>query len=320
MRIATRGWSYRLTATIATAALLLAAGCSGEDSQRIGGAGPAPSSTALDLTSYDTIVIASAPRMPLFADLYGIRFSPFVMERITTDKRVSSLGAGPENIVVAAADQGADQLALVGADGTLRDVPGLGRPFGYNPHVADDTLFYEAIEREGEKLINRYFAWDFDRQRQTPLFDYTESLDGITPLSRGRFAFAIAGNDTTEDVVVVRAKNGALTRFGVGGQGIGLDVGRDLIATTLVGAGDRFGDTPETLVLLDRDTGETEQIPGLQAICWTPDGTRLLARRTTSTTSSELVLLDPAAPTALAVIGSVPNLVIYSGAWVRNNP
>ncbi len=64
-------------------------------------------------------------------------------------------------------------------------------------------------------------------------------------------------------------------------------------------------------------TGKTTRTPGLQLICWSPDGTRLLARRTTSPTDSQLVLLDPAKPSAAVDVADVPGLTIYSGAWVR---
>lgn len=299
------------------AVLVTTPACSGGDTEGRAAAITAPAGPVVrDLGSYDAFVLASAENNPLFADVYGIRFEPFAVERITTDRRVSSLGADEENVVVAAADQDVDRLAVVTGSGELQRVPGLGRPFAYNPTVVDGTMYYEDFAETPTGDVNRYYAWDLDERKKALLFKYTEGLAGIKPASRGQFAFGKASTGDS-DVIVVRSKAGKLSRFTFDGDSSGLSVGRQWISSTLVGTDSRFGDKPEALLLLDPDTGTIKRVPGLQAICWTPDGTRLLARRTAALTDSQLVLVDPAKPDAAVALETVPGLVIYSGSWVR---
>lgn len=311
----------RIAAAVAAAAVLIGLpGCSDAGSAAPG----APEATpvqARDLGAYDAFVIASADNNILFADVYGVRFSPLSADRITADKRISSLGADAEHLIVAAADTDVDRLAAVTGDGALVPVPGLGRPFAYNPHVTDGVLFYEDIAGSEDREVNRYFRWDIDAQEESRLFRSGEQLDGITPIGKGSFVFAgTAGRADQEDSIVIRDPSGELAKYPVGGDTASMAVGARHVATTLVASGNNFGEKPADLVLIAISDGRQTRVPGLQAIAWTPDGTRLLARRTTSPTSSDLVLLDPAKPDQLNEVGSIPDLVIYSGTWVRNNP
>lgn len=303
---------------MAGATVAVMASCSGSDEQQ---AAAQPASITRDLATYDAFVIASAENNILFADVYAVRFSPFTVDRITTDKRISSLGADADHVAVAAADTDVDRLALVNGDGTLTPVPGLGRPFAYNPHVADGVMFYEDIKGPEDNEINRYFRWNLAKQTKTTLFRSKEEFAGITPFSNRSFVFAgKTGQGTGEDAIVVRNRSGELTRYRVGGDSGSMSVGKNQVATNLLADGDGFNVGAESIVLITLANGKRTVVPGLQAICWTPDGTRLLARRTTSPTTSELVLLDPAKPDQLTEIGTAPNLVIYGGTWVRNNP
>jgi hypothetical protein len=123
-----------------------------------------------------------------------------------------------------------------------------------------------------------------------------------------------------EDQIAIRSRSGKLTQFPIHGTTSLVRPGRAFIAATLSGAGDRGGDKTEATVLVDPATGKTTRIPGLQAICWSPNGTQLLARRTGDLTDSQLVLLDPAHPEAPLRLATIPGLAIFSGSWVRGAP
>lgn len=307
----------RVAGLLAALALVLPAGCSDDDSGAPAAA-EVVAPVARDLMSYDAFVLGSAVDDPANADVYAIRFDPFAIDRITVDKRISYLGADETHLVVAAADENIDQLARVTGNGALEPIPGLGRPFAYSPRVFDGVLYYEDAQGDEKEGENRSFAWDLEKRTKKLLIQSTEEFGGTTPIGGGRFVYGKPSMDG-QDAIVIRSKTGKLTTFQAGGDVSDGAVGRDLIALTLVGANDRFGDKPEALVLLDLDTGEKKRVPGLQVIAWNPAGTRLLARRTDAATDSKLVLLDPAKPDAAVDLQTVPGLAIYGGVWVRGD-
>ncbi|MGQ0466129.1 MAG: hypothetical protein ACT4QG_12490 [Sporichthyaceae bacterium] len=303
----------RAAAALAALALVLPAGCGG-DSENTAAAQATP--VARDLASYDAFVLASAENNPLFADVYGLRFDPLVAERITVDKRVSSLTADDERVLVAAADQDVDRPAQVTGTGELLPIPGLGRPFAYTPYLRDGVMYYHDAQGEETTGKFRYWAWDLAKRQQSSLFRSKKDLASAHPLGEGRFMVRVPP-DSQGDRLAVRNRSGKLTEFGLGGNVSDVLPGRDYFAATLVGEGDRFGDTPESLVLVDAKSGEHRRVPGLQVVAWNPDGTRLLARRIAAAGQSELVLLDPANPAEPVEVGTVPDLTIYTGTWVR---
>ncbi len=130
---------------------------------------------------------ASAENDPLFADVYGIRFAPFAIERITTDKRVSSLGADEKHVMVAAADQDVDRLAQVTGAGALNPVPGLGRPFAYTPTLRDGVMYFDDAQGQKSKGEYRYFSWNLRTQKKTLLFQSVKNLGSAQPFGDGRF-------------------------------------------------------------------------------------------------------------------------------------
>lgn len=313
----------RLAAVAVTVTLGLLTGCggsgpSGTDTSTTPARPERPAVTNADLKTYDAFVLASAENNPLFADVFAIRFNPFRIDRLTTNKRVSSLSADTERIVVAAADSDVDRLAQLTGNGDLQPIPGLGRPFAYTPILRDGVMYFHDAQGNDARGEFRYYAWDLQTQKKTLLFQSVPDLGTAQPLSGGRFlVFAEEQNGT--DVLAIRSQSGKLTKYPLNGEASDVEPGRRHLAATLVGAGDQFGDKPEALALVDLKTGKTRRIPGLQLVCWSPDGTRLLARRTDAQTDSHLVLLDPAKPNTLLEIATVPGLAIYSGTWVRGD-
>lgn len=151
---------------VAVTLLLGVAACAESDSTSPTAASTAPG-LARDLSSYDAFVIASAENNPLFADVYGLRFEPLAAERITTMKRISTMGADAERIVVAAADGDVDRLAVVTGDGSLVPVPGLGRPHAFAPVVKDGTIYYEVLADDD---VSRTLAFDLAQKTKKVLF------------------------------------------------------------------------------------------------------------------------------------------------------
>ncbi|MGQ0630888.1 MAG: hypothetical protein ACT4P1_07585 [Sporichthyaceae bacterium] len=309
-------WRRMLAGTCAAVVLGTLPACAGDDTTS--SAPQVASAVVRDLSTYEAFMLASAENNLLFADVYGVRFDPLVVDRITTMKRISSLGADGEQVLVAAADRDVDRLAVVNGDGTLSPVPGLGRPYAFLNKVYDGVLYYQTVK--GDTEINREFSYDLAARTKKLLFESAER-SGVYPLIGGGFTY---GRETPESgadsLVDVEDKSGKVRTLSYKAEIYGGIDGERWSAGTINAPDAGFGDKPETLVLLDLKSGKTKRVDGLQAVCWTPDGTRLLARRVGDPLSSPLVLLDPDKPSDIVEVGTVPGLAIFGGVWVRNNP
>lgn len=298
----------RLAAALALSLALLGA-CSDDDSPGTG----APVSSTRDLAEFDAFVLASAENDPAAADVYGLRFTPFTVERITTDKRVSALGADEQHLVVAAADQGgADRLAEVTGTGELTPIAGLGRPAGYSPTLRDGVLYFDDAGGKPATGKFRFFTYDLATRTKKLVYRSTKDLGAPKPLADGRLLVTVAGEDG-QDRLAIRDKAGKVTALPALGDIAVVRPGEKLVAVTLVRPA---ADGPaQALLLFNPDTGEKQVIPNLQMVAWSPDGRQFLARRTESPTDSRLVVLDPTKDPV--ELGTIPNLAIYGGVWVR---
>lgn len=291
-------------------ALGLAAGCGGG-----GDATPAAQSSpgTRNLAQYDAFVLASPENDAATADVYGIRFDPFTVDRITSDKAVSSLGADEQHVIVAAADQQVDKLAEVTGAGELAPIGGLGRPVGYSPTVRDGLIYFDDAEGvRGDRF--RFFTFDLAKQSKKLVYSSAEDLGAPKPMADGRLLVTVAGKDG--DSLAIRDKNGKLTALPTLGDIAVVRPGAKYVAVTLVRGG-KDG-ASQALLLFDPHTGEKQIIPDLQMVAWSPDGKQFLARRTEDPNESRLVVLDPTKEPV--ELGTVPNLSIYGGTWVRGGP
>ncbi|MGQ0845305.1 MAG: hypothetical protein ACT4QF_14350 [Sporichthyaceae bacterium] len=301
MRLRAAGLAAALT-------LSLAAGCSGTDD------GPAATATPGErLAEFDAFVLASEENDPAVADVYGLRLDPFTVERITVDKSVSALGADAERVVVAAADAAVDRLALLDGSGTLLDVPGLGRPEAYSPILRDGVLYFDDAAGAKAKGRYRFFSFDLAKQAKTLVLQSTRELGAPKPMADGSLLLTTTQKDGQERLVVRDGAGKTSTLPPLGDVAV-VRPGVDLVGVTLV----RDEGKSRALLLFNPATGDKQVIPDLQILAWSPDGKRILARRTTDVPNdSRLVVLDPAkAPYEL---GTLPNLSIFSGVWVRGN-
>lgn len=303
----------RLSVAALVAALVLGlAGC-GDD----GAAAAEPPA----LRDFDLVVVASETDDPLAADLYGIRFDPLSAVRITRDKRISTVDATASRVVVAAADGRVDQLAFVDAAGELREIPGLGRPFAYNPSFVDATtlMFDDVLIPEEDVQVNRTLVWEEGAGARSVLFQTTDTLTGSTPGPDGQVA--LVRSRAKGESVVIRAADGATREIPLPGDIGDLDWGPRYIAVGLNNTERTKGADPSVaLILVDPVEGRQLQLGASQPIAWTPDGTKLLIRQTGDATGSRLAFFDPTKPEELQRLGEVTGLVIYSGAWVRGSP
>jgi hypothetical protein len=298
-------------------AFLLALTACGSDRPDASSPLPAPSAGTADSATYDLVVIGSAENNPLFSDLYGVTLNPLRVYRITTDKRVSAVDADTGQIVVAAADGPTDRLGIVTAAGDVMPIPGLGRPFAYTPSLMQDgSILYRDFIESGEEKTYRVRTWNPAAQKSATLFTSTRALYGLQPLPGGKFA-QLQNNLTGDDAIVVRDTTGKQRTYPIPGDGGFVVSGKTQVATTLNAADSKFGTKPTGLALLDVGTGKVTKIDGWQPIAWTVDGTKLLVRSTDDLTNSVLAILDPENTGQPQPVGTLPNLAIYTGSWIR---
>ncbi|WP_019874526.1 hypothetical protein [Sporichthya polymorpha] len=307
-----------VVAALCAATLLLGlAGC-GDD-----GASAADSATGASprpLSSFDLVVVASESNDALAADLYGITLDPLTAVRITHDKRISTVDAQDGRVVVAAADGAVDQLAFVTAAGELTEIPGLGRPFAYNPSFVDNhtLMFDDVLVPEEDVQVNRTLLFDETERAKSTLFQIRDNLISSAPGPEGQVALVRSRKNGRESVVI-RAADGATRETSIEG-----DIGELLwgssryIAVAMNNVERKKGDDPSAaVILLDPVAGKQLQLGLSQPIAWNPDASRLLVRRTGDAAGSQLAWFDPTNPQGeLTRIGGITNLVIYSGAWV----
>jgi hypothetical protein len=301
-------------AALCAATLLLGLAACGDDGAAAAD-GPRP------LSSFDLVVVASESNDPLAADLYGVTLDPLTAVRITHDKKISTVDALDGRVVVAAADGAVDQLAFVTPAGDLTEIPGLGRPFAYNPSFVDNhtLMFDDVLVPEEDLRVNRTLLFDETLQVKSTLFQAEDNLISSAPGPDGQVALVRTRKNGRESVVI-RAADGATREMAISG-----DIGELLwgptsryIAVAMNNVERKKGDDPSAaLILLDPVAGKQLQLGLSQPLAWNPDGSRLLVRRTGDPTGSQLAWFDPSDPQGeLGSIGGITNLVIYSGAWV----
>ncbi|MGQ0468107.1 MAG: hypothetical protein ACT4QG_22665 [Sporichthyaceae bacterium] len=292
--------------------------CGGSDTA--GTRAESPPVSAAPVGSFELYVLASAENDRLFADVYAITMNPLAVHRLTAGKRVSTMDATTDRVVVAAADGDVDRLGYVADGGQIVDIPGLGRPPGYRPRHDEGRILYSDFVLSGSKKteINRFFSFDPATGKRTTLLSSRKDLFGPLPLPGKLVGYATEERGAPR--LLIKDGKREVRSFDLSADTGDLFAGKRWLAVKLRKDVGGFDSQSVGLDLLDPKTGETRHVDGWQPITWTPDGTRLLARRVGSTTDSELALLDPdRLQTAPETLGTIPNLAIYSGAWVERS-
>jgi hypothetical protein len=301
-------------AAVGTCALLATAGCgAGGDAQAA--ATPTPTTPGRDLTSYDLFMTGSAQKESADAELYGIRFNPFRIDRLTTNKQIQAFGADGQHVVAATRVGDVDELSEVTGQGELAPIPGLGQVRGSAPSLRDGRLYYRNAQGDAATGQYGYFVWDFAHQTSAQLFNASMDERPV-PAAGGRFVLTRDGAGGMKELVV-RDGRGELSRFPLNVAVNADRVGRDYAALTTVSGVKAL---PNGLVLVNLVTGKIDRVPGVLVVGWSPDGTRLLGERRTPAGPTQLVLVDPAKPAATpTAIGTVP-FPLFEGVWVRGEP
>lgn len=313
--------SRLVTALVVVAIVATTAGCGGgEDrSGTTGGPPPAGPVSGRAIAEFELYVQASDQNNPLFADVYGISLEPLGAHRLTSGKRISSMDANADDIAVAAADGDIDRLGYVQGDGAIGPIPGLGRPYAHTPIFdRDGSIFYEDEVGSLDDPVFRYVDWD-PRSGKKLVILKTRRDDLFGPIRGPDGRLTYIGGDDRDAELLFMDREGDRESLQLPTGSVNFFWGARWLALTLNAPDSRFGDKPTDLVLLDPDSGERKRVPGLQPITWTPDGSRLLVRTTGDPVNSELALLDPARPDTVEALGTIPDLVIYNGAWVERN-
>lgn len=288
-----------------------------------GGGGEQPPATttiagnAPALDSFDVYAIGNDEGNVLFADIYGITLNPLGAQRLTVDKRISSVSAAGDSVVVAAGDEQIDKLALVAEGGALVPIPGLGRPNAFTPQVMADGTIRFRDQGPGEEAQNRYVSYDPATGRSKVLYESKKGFgDGVRATPFGLFTSMARPDDGDASVVLV-ARDGSKRRFAVAPRLGTAESGKSLLAIDVFGSGEA-GAPPTDTVLLDPKTGEKTTVEGWAPLAWSPDGEKLLVVRAADTRlpDAELAVLDPANPDAPEILGTIPGLTFFQASWV----
>jgi hypothetical protein len=274
---------------------------------------------AHDFASYDLFMAGTGTGDPAETQLYGLHFSPFSIDRLSTDNRTRAFAADATHLLATFADGQVNKLAQVTSTGELAPIPGLGEPDALYPMLRDGVLYYGAADGDSTADPYRYHAWDLAGQHQTSLFSYGAG-EYPKPAGDGRFALTRGNADGTDDLVVRDAK-GQVARYPLHKKVGAVRVGQDYVAATTEAGGKSL---PDGLILVNLTTGKTTKVPTELVLGWSPDGTRLLtvqlAIAADDTQVSRLALVDPAKPDAPPqVVGTIP-FPVYEGVWVRGEP
>lgn len=306
-------WLLR-AGTALVAALALGAACS---------PGGDPTDAASGSTS-STAPTAAAPGPPgrffalggknLFdAGLYELVFGPPRLRRLSPTGRVSSLGACPTMLVVAAAQREvgfSDHLQRF-QRGRFGPVEGLGAPAGFSPEAAPDCrILYSDVDRSSADLIDRLHVWDpvtgtdtivhtsvdlaghaWGPNGRIAVVETTRGGNGQEPTATGILLIEPDGSRRTLPAPAPRLSDFEWSTTGW------LAVGQDTVGT----------------IFLQPDTGERRELAGWEPQAWSPDGEQLLVTKSQHQRRLGLV--------KLADLGTVTPLgdtdaPVYDAVWL----
>lgn len=251
----------------------------------------------------------------LNADLYEMRFSPLEFQRLTTDSRVTTIGGCEQRLIVSAAQKEvgyADRLQEF-RDGTLKPIPGLGRPPASDPDVAPDCriLYYEQAEANGV-VVGEVRLWD-------PARAATATLEQGDP---DRLAGATWGPGGA--VAVLRREPGGVKVTVIRPDGSKHEVDPKMAdaGNTQWGRSDWLaigeypvgGENPTGTVFVNPATVGRQSLPGWVPLVWSPDGTRFLVAKADDRT--RLGVVEVADLTAVRDVGSSTAGPIWDAVWL----
>ena len=271
----------RLAVAVAIAALTGAAGLTGCSHN---GPSKESSATASTTTTATAPAIPSPPgrflslvgENPLDAGLFELTLGPPRLEALTPIRRVSSIGACPTGVVVAAAqpEVGYDDHIQSFQQGKFGPVDGLGTPHDLYPVLAPDCriLYVEPPAKEDDP--DRLHVWDPAAKKDTVVTTAPE-FGGTSWGPGGAIAFVERsrtrqGAESVDHALVILTAKGQRrelpppapdSRYLLWGATNWMALGRD---------------SDDVTILFQPDTGERRQLAGWVPRAWSPDGKQLL--------------------------------------------
>jgi hypothetical protein len=253
----------------------------------------------------------------LNAGLYELSFAPPRMRALTDVTRISTLGACPTMLVVAAAQAEvgfADRIQRF-RQGRFEPVPGLGSPKAHDPDLRPDCrMLFNTVDRANpQRLAFRLHVWDpgtgtdeiVHTTAQEEEIDYGWGPGGrIGIIVRSR----VTPNApvTTAYGIIIIEPDGSVKRLPVPDPEI-----RGLLwaeaGWMALGLGDRGN------MFLQPDTGERHDLLGWEGLAWSPDGRQLLVLEDGSDTSLGVVDITDLAKVQRLGDADVP---VYDTVWL----
>lgn len=237
--------------------------------------------------------------------LYEMRFEPPSLELLTETRRVSSVGACPDKVVVAAGQPEvgySDHLQQL-HDGSLGPIDSFGVAPGFAPELdAECRMAYTWVDRETDPLIDELRVWDPETRASKTLY---RSQPGDAPLvtpdwgPQGQVAVvrrrpeeAVASGTPTgrpAAIILVRS-DGSVSEVPLNGNPGVLAWGEQWLAVM---------DDPQGTVFVDAAGTRRTVLTGWYPLTWSPAGDQLLVhdavtRRTLGVVdSSDLATVKP---------------------------
>ena len=248
--------------------------------------GPSKESSA----TASTTTTAAAPTIPgppgrflslvgenfLNAGLFELTFGPPRLNELTPVRRITTIGACPTAVVVAAAqpEVGYDDHLQSFHQGRFGPVDGLGTPHAFSPVLGPDCRFLYDEPPAQEDAPDRLHVWDPAAKKDSVVATATE-FGGTSWGPGGAIAFVEhsrtrQGAEPVDRALVILTAKGqrreipppaADTRYLLWGTTNWMALGRH---------------TDDVTILLQPDTGERHDLTGWVPRAWSPDGKQLL--------------------------------------------
>jgi hypothetical protein len=238
------------------------------------------------------------------ADLYTLRL-PLTFHRLTTDARISSLGANSDMVVVSSARLDVDRLeSWNGCE--LVPVSGLGSPHAYTPALSRERkLAYIELGDSSGALSFTLKTWDIDAQRAVEILSSKSPL--ANPCWGDGNVLRVLENPGNQPNILTVDTAGRVSREPAGvDDGLVMRCSRDVVAISP-------SRTRARTLLIDLPTGRRRVIAGWSALAWSPDGTRLLM----TTVEGRLGILNWPGTNPPEDLGLSPIGPLWDAAWAR---
>ncbi|MGH9043095.1 MAG: hypothetical protein ACRDZ3_23025 [Acidimicrobiia bacterium] len=250
----------------------------------------------------------------LNSDLYQMTFSPPGFDRLTTDARVTTVGACPDKVVVAAAQREvgyADRLQELAGD-KLVPVETLGLEAGSDPDLAEDCriLYSRLAPGAGSELAQEIRLWD-------------PAKGAASTVTSGATVRGAGWGPGGEIAVLKREPAGPRLQI-IKPDGTSTEIDPQVadVGNTPWGKSgwmalavfSQPGQPPTGTLFLNPATGERSPLDGWLPLAWSPDGTQLLVAEAKDGTTLAVVELADLTRTRNVGVSTVGT--VWDAVWL----